>query len=179
VFGDGNPSAGIMLVGEQPGDVEDLAGAPFVGPAGGVLTRALEAAGLTDVPRYITNAVKHIKWEPRGKRRIHQKPRVSEILACRYWLEQEIAALQPAVLVAMGATAARAQLGPGISVAKARGRWLPSPLAREVMVTVHPASILRAPDAESRQAGMDAFVADLKRAARRLRDNNAVKQARG
>ena len=160
-----------MLVGEQPGDAEDLAGEPFVGPAGRVLVRALEAAGLSDVPRYITNAVKHFKWEARGKRRIHQKPRVSEIMACRYWLEREIESIQPTVLVAMGATAARALLGPGISIGKARGRWLPSPLGPAVMVTVHPASILRAPDAEARKAGMDAFVADLRRAARRLRAN--------
>lgn len=158
-----------MLVGEQPGDAEDLAGEPFVGPAGGVLVRALDAAGLADAPHYITNAVKHFKWEPRGKRRIHQKPRVSEIMACRHWLEEEIATVKPAVLVAMGVTAARAILGPGVSVVKARGRWLSSPLAAAVLVTVHPASILRAPDAGARQAGMDAFVADLKRAARRLR----------
>jgi DNA polymerase len=114
--------------------------------------------------------VKHFKWEPRGKRRIHKQPRVSEIAACHYWLEEEIASVRPTVLVAMGATAARAVLGPGISVSKARGRWLASswgPAA--VMVTVHPASILRAPDAEARQAGMDAFVADLKRAAKRVR----------
>jgi DNA polymerase len=177
VFGDGDASAGIMLVGEQPGDQEDLVGAPFVGPAGGVLVRALEAAGLGQVPRYITNAVKHFKWEPRGKRRIHQKPRVSEILACRYWLEREIQSVQPAVLVAMGATAARALLGPGISITKARGRWLPSPLAPAVMVTVHPASILRAPDARARQQGMNAFVADLKRAARRLRQPKSQRSA--
>jgi DNA polymerase len=158
-----------MLVGEQPGDAEDLAGEPFVGPAGGILARALEAAGLSAVPRYVTNAVKHFKWEPRGKRRIHKKPRVSEIAACHYWLEEEIAAVQPKVLVAMGATAARALLGPGVSVIKARGQWLPSSSGAAVMVTVHPASILRAPDAEARRAGMAAFVADLKRAARRVR----------
>jgi DNA polymerase len=169
VFGQGEPGAAIMLIGEQPGDAEDLAGQPFVGPAGGVLARALEAAGLSDVPRYVTNAVKHFKWEPRGKRRIHKKPRVSEIAACHYWLEEEIASVQPRVLVALGATAARALVGPGISVSKARGRWLPSPLGPAVIVTVHPASILRAPDAEARQAGMDAFVADLKRAAKRVR----------
>jgi uracil-DNA glycosylase family protein len=169
VFGQGDPAAAIMLVGEQPGDAEDLAGEPFVGPAGGILARALEAAGLSAVPRYVTNAVKHFKWEPRGKRRIHKKPRVSEIAACHYWLEEEIAAVQPKVLVAMGATAARALLGPGVSVIKARGQWLPSSSGAAVMVTVHPASILRAPDAEARRAGMAAFVADLKRAARRVR----------
>jgi DNA polymerase len=158
-----------MLIGEQPGDAEDLAGKPFVGPAGGVLARELEAAGLSDVPRYVTNAVKHFKWEPRGKRRIHKKPRVSEIAACHYWLDEEIASVQPMVLVALGATAARALVGPGISVSKARGRWLPSSLGPAIMVMVHPASILRAPDAEARQAGMDAFVADLKRAAKRVR----------
>jgi uracil-DNA glycosylase family protein len=169
VFGQGDPAAAIMLVGEQPGDAEDLAGEPFVGPAGGILARALEAAGLSAVPRYVTNAVKHFKWEPRGKRRIHKKPRVSEIAACHYWLEEEIAAVQPKVLVAMGATAARALLGPGVSVIKARGQWLPSSSGAAVMVTVHPASILRAPDAGARRAGMAAFVADLKRAARRVR----------
>ena len=169
VFGQGDPAAAIMLVGEQPGDAEDLAGEPFVGPAGGILARALEAAGLSPVPRYVTNAVKHFKWEPRGKRRIHKKPRVSEIAACHYWLEEEIAAVQPKVLVAMGATAARALLGPGVSVIKARGQWLPSSSGAAVMVTVHPASILRAPDSEARRAGMAAFVADLKRAARRVR----------
>jgi DNA polymerase len=169
VFGQGDPAAAIMLVGEQPGDAEDLAGEPFVGPAGGILARALEAAGLSAVPRYVTNAVKHFKWEPRGKRRIHKKPRVSEIAACHYWLEEEIAAVQPKVLVAMGATAARALLGPGVSVIKARGQWLPSSSGAAVMVTVHPASVLRAPDAEARRAGMAAFVADLKRAARRVR----------
>jgi len=169
VFGQGDPAAAIMLVGEQPGDAEDLAGEPFVGPAGGILARALEAAGLSAVPRYVTNAVKHFKWEPRGKRRIHKKPRVSEIAACHYWLEEEIAAVQPKVLVAMGASAARALLGPGVSVIKARGQWLPSSSGAAVMVTVHPASILRAPDAGARRAGMAAFVADLKRAARRVR----------
>jgi len=169
VFGQGDPTAAIMLVGEQPGDAEDLAGEPFVGPAGGSLARALEAAGLSAVPRYVTNAVKHFKWEPRGKRRIHKKPRVSEVAACHYWLEEEIAAIQPKVLVAMGATAARALLGPGISVVKARGQWLASSSGSAVMVTVHPASILRAPDAEARRAGMAAFVADLKRAAKRVR----------
>ena len=169
VFGEGDAGAAIMLVGEQPGDAEDLAGQPFVGPAGGLLARALEAAGLTDVPRYVTNAVKHFKWEPRGKRRIHKKPRVSEIAACHYWLEEEIAAVRPRVLVAMGATAARALVGPGVSVVKARGQWLASSSGAAVMVTVHPASILRAPDADGRRAGMAAFVADLKRAAKRVR----------
>ena len=169
VFGEGPRRAEVMLVGEQPGDAEDLAGHPFVGPAGKLLDRALEDAGIDRRLVYVTNVVKHFKWEPRGKRRIHQKPRVSEIMACRYWLEEEIAVVRPTVLVAMGSTAARALLGPGITVGTARGRWLPSPLAPAVMVTVHPASILRAPDAEARQAGMAAFVADLKRAAKRVR----------
>jgi DNA polymerase len=157
-----------MLVGEQPGDVEDREGLPFVGPAGRVLSEALDAAELTDVPRYVTNAVKHFKSEPRGKRRLHMKPNTAEVMACRFWLEEEIATVRPVVLVAMGATAARAVIGPGVRVLKDRGTWFPSPLAPNVTVTVHPSSILRAPDEGARRAAMAAFVADLRAIAKRL-----------
>jgi uracil-DNA glycosylase family protein len=168
VFGAGEVGAALMLVGEQPGDVEDREGLPFVGPAGRVLSEALSAAGLADVPRYVTNAVKHFKWEPRGKRRLHMKPNTAEMMACRFWLEEEIATVRPLVLVALGATAARAVVGPGVRVLKDRGTWLPSPLAPNVTVTVHPSSILRAPDEEARKAAMAAFVTDLKAIAKRL-----------
>ena len=169
VFGDGDVGVPLMLVGEQPGDVEDREGRPFVGPAGRVLAEALEEAGLTDVPQFVTNAVKHFKWEPRGKRRLHMKPNTAELMACRFWLEEEIATVRPTVLVALGAIAARAVIGPGVRVLKDRGRWLPSPLAPHVTVTVHPSSILRAVDDDARRAAMAAFVADLRAIARRLK----------
>jgi len=151
-----------MLVGEQPGDVEDRVGEPFVGPAGRLLREALSEAGIDPDGTYLTNAVKHFKWEPRGKRRIHQKPNAAETAACRFWLEGEIAALQPAVIVALGATAAKALLGPGVSVTRDRARPLPSPLAPIVSVTVHPSSVLRAPDSARRAAARQAFVDDLR-----------------
>jgi uracil-DNA glycosylase len=169
VFGAGPVTAKLMLVGEQPGDVEDKEGVPFVGPAGRVLDDALREAGLADIPRYVTNAVKHFKWEPRGKRRLHMKPNVAEMLACQFWLDEEIAAVRPTVLVALGATAARALFGTGVRVLKDRGRWLPSPHAPNVTVTVHPSSVLRASDAEARRTAMAAFVADLRAVAERLR----------
>jgi uracil-DNA glycosylase family protein len=170
VFGAGRVDARLRLVGEQPGDAEDIAGLPFVGPAGRILDEALAAAGLKDVPRYVTNAVKHFKWEPRGKRRIHKKPRISEMVACHVWLEQEIANVRPMVLVALGATAARAVIGPAVRVTTDRGKWIESPLAPYVTATVHPSSILRATDSESRSKAMDAFVADLREAARKLQE---------
>ena len=169
VFGSGPVGARLMLVGEQPGDVEDQAGMPFVGPAGRVLTDALEAAGLATVPTYLTNAVKHFKWTPRGKRRLHMKPNTAEVMACRFWLEEEIAAIRPTVLVALGASAARSLLGPGVKVLADRGRWFPSALAPHVTLTVHPSSILRAPDEEGRRVAMAAFVADLRAIGKRLR----------
>jgi uracil-DNA glycosylase family protein len=169
VFGEGAVGARVMFVGEQPGDAEDLAGRPFVGPAGRVLADALTQAGLADVPRYVTNAVKHFKWEPRGKRRIHKKPNTSEVLACRLWLEEEIANVRPAVIVALGATAARAVVGPGVGVLKDRGRWLTTPFAAAVTVTVHPSSILRATDSEARHTAMAQFVADLRLVAEKLK----------
>jgi DNA polymerase len=157
-----------MLVGEQPGDVEDIEGKPFVGPAGRVLERALAEAGLDKVPTYVTNAVKHFKWEPRGKRRIHVKPNTAELMACQFWLEQELQAVQPAVVVALGASAARALVGPAVRVLKDRGRWFETPLAPAVTVTVHPSSILRATDKASRDQAFADFVADLKTVATRL-----------
>jgi DNA polymerase len=168
VFGEGPARAEIMMVGEQPGDAEDLAGHPFVGPAGRLLDRALEQAGIDRSRVYVTNVVKHFKWEPRGKRRIHAKPNAAEIGACRPWLETEIALVNPRVLVCLGATAAQALLGRGFKVTQQRGEFVPSPLAPLVTGTVHPSSILRAPDDESRRREMEGLVADLKRVAKKL-----------
>ena len=168
VFGEGAARARVMLVGEQPGDQEDLAGEPFVGPAGQLLREALDEAGLDAAEVYLTNAVKHFKWEPRGKRRIHQRPNREEVLACRMWLDEEIATVKPAMIVALGATAAGTLLGASARVTRDRGKFFPSTLAPLVAVTVHPSSILRSPDSESRRAARDAFVADLKAFARKL-----------
>ena len=168
VFGEGPRKATVMLVGEQPGDAEDIAGHPFVGPAGKLLDRALEEAGINRKLVYVTNVVKHFKWEPRGKRRIHAKPNAAEIGACRPWLETEIALLKPRVLVCLGATAAQALLGKSFKVTKQRGTFVSSSLAPRVTATVHPSSILRAPDEESRRAEMRRFVADLERVAAEL-----------
>ena len=168
VFGEGPATAEVMMVGEQPGDAEDLAGHPFVGPAGKLLDRALEDAGIDRARVYVTNVVKHFKWEPRGKRRIHAKPNAGEIGACRPWLETEIALVKPRVLVCLGATAAQALLGRAFKVTQQRGQFVESPLAPLVTATVHPSSILRAPDDESRREEMRAFVADLKQVARQL-----------
>jgi len=154
-----------MLVGEQPGDAEDLAGHPFVGPAGKLLDRALDEAGIDRKKVYVTNVVKHFKWEPRGKRRIHAKPNAAEISACRPWLETEIALIKPQALVCLGATAAQALLGKTFKVSKQRGEFVDSSLARLVMATVHPSSILRARDDETRRVEMERFVADLKKLA--------------
>jgi len=168
VFGEGPSKAAVMLVGEQPGDAEDVAGHPFVGPAGKLLDRALAEAGLDRRRVYVTNVVKHFKWEPRGKRRIHAKPNSAEIAACRPWLETEIALVKPRVLVCLGATAAQALLGRAFKVSQQRGAFVESPLAPRVTATVHPSSILRAPDEERRRAEMRRFVADLTRVAREL-----------
>ena len=170
VFGEGPKRAEIMLVGEQPGDAEDLAGHPFVGPAGKLLDRALAEAGIDRNVVYVTNVVKHFKWEPRGKRRIHAKPNAGEISACRPWLETEIALLRPRVLICLGATAAQALLGKTFRVSKQRGEFVESSLAPLVTATVHPSSILRAPDDEARRTEMGQFVADLKRVASALAD---------
>jgi uracil-DNA glycosylase len=168
VFGEGRRTARILLVGEQPGDREDLEGRPFVGPAGLLLDRALEEAGIARTDAYVTNAVKHFKWEPRGKKRIHQKPNAVEIAACRPWLEAELAVVKPEVLVCLGATAAQALLGKAFRVTKSRGVFVASPLAPRVLATVHPSSILRAPDDEARHREYTSFVRDLKVAARQL-----------
>ena len=168
VFGEGAQSAKVIFVGEQPGDKEDLEGKPFVGPAGGLLDKALVEAGIDRAKVYVTNAVKHFKWEPRGKRRIHKKPNASEIAACRPWLEAEIAVLKPKIVVCLGATAAQALLGRDFRVTQHRGEFLESPIASYVMATVHPSSILRAPDDETRHEEMRRFVADLKKISRVL-----------
>lgn len=157
-----------MLVGEQPGDAEDSAGHPFVGPAGKLPDRALDEAGIDRSLVYLTNVVKHFKWEPRGKRRIHAKPNAAEMGACRPWLETEIALVKPRVLVCLGATAAQALLGKAFKVSRQRGELVASSLAPIVTATVHPSSILRAPDDEARRSEMGAFVADLTRVARAL-----------
>jgi DNA polymerase len=169
VFGQGPPKAQIMFVGEQPGDAEDLAGEPFVGPAGRLLREAMVEAGLDPEEAYLTNAVKHFKWEPRGKRRIHKKPNAAEVGACHLWLEAEIANVKPKVIVALGATAAQAVIGPSARVTRDRGKPMPSPLAPIVTLTVHPSSILRSPDSASRAEARRQFVADLKTIARLLR----------
>jgi DNA polymerase len=166
VFGDGRPKAKVMFIGEQPGNEEDLAGKPFVGPAGRLFDKALEEAGIDRKQTYVTNVVKHFKWEPRGKRRIHKKPNSVEIKACRPWLEAEIALVKPKIIVALGATAAQSLLGPQFRVTKQRGELLDFTLAPYIMATVHPSSILRAPDEETRQLEYRHFVADLKKLAR-------------
>jgi len=162
VFGEGSADADVAFVGEQPGDQEDLAGRPFVGPAGRILDEGLAAAGIDRSQVYVTNAVKHFKWEPRGKRRIHQKPNWAEMTACRPWLEAELAVVQPDVLVCLGATAAQSLLGRQFRVTKMRGVPVESDLAPSVVATVHPSSILRAPDEGARQEAMRDFVRDLK-----------------
>jgi uracil-DNA glycosylase family protein len=171
VFGEGASKASIMFVGEQPGDQEDLAGHPFVGPAGKVLDEALLEAGIDRNEVYVTNAVKHFKWSPdeRGKRRIHKKPRSSEINACRPWLDAEISLVKPEVLVCLGATAAQALLGIDFSVTRQRGELIESPLAPKVVATVHPSSVLRAPDHNARELQMKEFVRDLTKIAGLLR----------
>jgi uracil-DNA glycosylase len=171
VFGEGRSNAKVMFVGEQPGDREDLAGKPFVGPAGMLLDRALEEAGIERDEVYVTNTVKHFKWarDERGKRRIHKKPNASEINACRPWLEAELAVVKPRVLVCLGATAAQALLGRKFSVSRQRGKLVESPLAPYVIATVHPSSLLRIPEEKDRHAEMARFVEDLKKVARLMR----------
>ena len=164
VFGTGPTTpGGVMLVGEQPGHEEDLAGLPFVGPAGRILDRALEEAGIDRRRAYVTNVVKHFKWEAKGKRRIHAKPSQLEISACLPWLEAELELVKPAALVCLGATAAQALLGPKFRVTRQRGEWVSARWAPHVMATIHPSAILRAPDEEARQSEMERFVADLAR----------------
>jgi len=169
VFGEGAANARLMLVGEQPGNEEDLTGHPFVGPAGKLLSRALAAAGVERSSVYVTNVVKHFKWEPRGKRRIHKKPNRAEVVACHPWIQTEIELVRPRVIVCLGSTAAQALIDPKFKVTQHRGERLTSPLAPVVMATVHPSSILRAPDEEARHQEMEAFVRDLRAAASELR----------
>ena len=168
VFGRGPKSARVVLVGEQPGNDEDLAGEPFVGPAGRVLDEALTAAGISREDAYVTNVVKHFKWEPRGKRRIHSKPSARQIAACSPWLGAELQQLKPVVLVCLGATAAQALFGRDFKITKQRGRVLPTKLADHAVATAHPSSILRQPDSESRHQAMRDLIADLKVVARLL-----------
>jgi uracil-DNA glycosylase len=168
VFGEGERHAGVLFVGEQPGDKEDLSGKPFVGPAGQLFDRALEDAEIDRSQTYVTNAVKHFKWQARGKRRIHQKPSWSEVVACRAWLEAELAVVQPRIVVCLGATAAQSLLGRDFRVTQHRGELLDSDLAEHVTATIHPSAILRQQDEESRHAELTAFVDDLRVVARLL-----------
>jgi len=173
VFGEGGAQAKVMFVGEQPGDREDLEGRPFIGPAGGLLDKALAEAGIDRAEVYVTNVVKHFKWEPHGggtKRRIHAKPNQGEINACRPWLDAELSVVKPKVIVCLGATAAQALLGKSFRVTKMRGELISdSPMAPYVLATVHPSSILRAPDAEARRLETERFIEDLKKVAEALR----------
>ena len=166
VFGEGSRDARVMFVGEQPGDKEDVQGHPFVGPAGRILDEALETAGIDRGTVYVTNVVKHFKWRPRGKRRLHEKPNAVEIAACRFWLEIELSLVKPEVIVCLGATAAQALLGRSFRVTRDRGVFVDSPLAPQVIATIHPSAILRAPDDETRAAEMKRFIADLRTVAR-------------
>ena len=166
VFGEGKQTSTVMFIGEQPGNSEDLEGRPFVGPAGNLLDRALVEAGIDRSKVYVTNVVKHFKWEPRGKRRIHKKPNALEITACRPWLEAEIAVVKPRAIICLGSTAAQALLGPKFKVTQQRGRFVDSPLAEFVTATVHPSSILRAPTDEARRMETKRFIADLKKIAK-------------
>ncbi|HEX9363157.1 MAG TPA: UdgX family uracil-DNA binding protein [Candidatus Dormibacteraeota bacterium] len=161
VFGEGEEHSRMMLIGEQPGDQEDLQGKPFVGPAGRLLEKALDEAGIDRRRVYVTNAVKHFRWTRRGKRRLHEKPNAGQVRACRPWLEAEIEVVRPRMLVLLGATAAQSVMGPAFRVSKQRGEVLESPFGIPVVATVHPSSILRATDDESRDAAMDSFIKDL------------------
>ncbi|HEX3583381.1 MAG TPA: UdgX family uracil-DNA binding protein [Thermoanaerobaculia bacterium] len=163
VFGEGKQTSTVMFIGEQPGDKEDLSGRPFVGPAGTLLDRALEEAGIDRTKVYVTNVVKHFKWEPRGKRRIHKKPNAVEIAACRPWLDAEISVVKPKAIVCLGSTAARAVIGPKFRVSIQRAQFVKSTLAPLVTATVHPSSILRAPTDEARHVETKRFIDDLKK----------------
>ena len=169
VFGEGELSSRVMFVGEQPGNDEDLSGHPFVGPAGRLFDQALEAAGIDRSTAYVTNTVKHFKWEANGQRRIHKKPSSREIAACLPWLEREIALIQPEVLVCLGATAAQSLLGRDFKVTQQRGIVIATPLAPNAIATIHPSAILRQPTSDDRKREMDQFIADLKVAGSLLR----------
>jgi uracil-DNA glycosylase len=162
VFGEGKRNSKVMFVGEIPGDKEDLIGRPFVGPAGKLLDQALEAAGIDREDIYVTNVVKHFKWEPRGKRRLHKKPRASEIKACRPWLDAEFSLVKPQIVVCLGATAAQALLGKTFSVTRSRGKLVDSELAPYVLATIHPSALLRLPEGSDRHAEMEHFIQDLR-----------------
>jgi uracil-DNA glycosylase len=179
VFGEGSAGADLFLVGEQPGDQEDHQGRPFVGPAGRLLDRCLEEAGIDRSRTYVTNVVKHFKWEPRGKKRIHQKPNSAEIAACRPWLEAEIGLIKPKALVCLGATAARALFGPSFRVTQSRGVFFPSAFAALSTATVHPSAILRSPDDRTRRDETRRFVQDLARVARKIGAREGSSTPRG
>lgn len=168
VFGEGSRTAAALCVGEQPGEQEDQAGKPFVGPAGQLLDRALHAAGIDRTQLYVTNVVKHFKWVAKGSRRIHQSPNKGEVTACRPWLTAEIAAIQPQGIVCLGAVAARALLGETFRVTRQRGEFLPSPLASWIVATVHPSAILRMPDEQLREEALRHFIDDLKKVALKI-----------
>lgn len=170
VFGEGKRTAVILFIGEQPGDKEDLSGRPFVGPAGALLDEALIDAGIDRTKVYVTNTVKHFKWEPRGKRRIHKKPNAAEITACRPWLDAELKVIKPQAIICLGATAAQAIIGPKFRVSVQRGQFVDSPLAEYVTATVHPSSILRAPTDQDRERERARFVDDLKKIREALGD---------
>lgn len=176
VFGEGRAGARVLFVGEQPGNEEDLSGRPFVGPAGKLLDRLLDEVGIDRAEVYVTNVVKHFKWEPRGKRRIHQKPNAREIQACTPWLQAELDVVKPLVVVCLGATAAQALLGRSFRVTRERGRFVPSPLAPFVMATVHPSAVLRSPDDETRREERRRLADDLSRVAEVLRAEEAVRR---
>lgn len=178
VFGEGSSNAGLLFVGEQPGDEEDLKGHPFVGPAGRLFDRALAEAGIDRRTAYVTNAVKHFKWKPQGKRRLHQKPNAAEVEACLPWLAAELEIVRPRILVLLGATAAQALLGKQFRVTQERGQWLASEFAERVIATVHPSSILRAPDAMAREVQFGEFVDDLRTVAAEI-ERGSVAQQKG
>ena len=173
VFGEGTPHAGTLLIGEQPGDQEDRAGHPFVGPAGKLLDKALADAGIARHDVYITNAVKHFKWEPQGKRRKHKKPSASEIAACRPWLDAEVQAIRPQVIVCLGVTAAQSAFGKNVRLHEVTGRFWDTPLGRNVYVTTHPSAILRLQDTASREDEYRRFVEDLRKVQQHLRAHAA------
>ncbi|MFN2555878.1 MAG: UdgX family uracil-DNA binding protein [Nitriliruptorales bacterium] len=179
VFGDGAARAQLMFVGEQPGDREDIEGEPFVGPAGRELDRALEEVGIDRANIYITNAVKHFKWKQKGRRRIHETPNAEEIAACRPWLDAEMAVVRPQVIVCLGATAAKVLLGSAFRVTRQRGELHAGPNGSIVTATIHPSAILRAPSDEERQAGREAFVADLDKVAEVLRARGGDRRSPG
>ena len=168
VFGDGGKHANVMLIGEQPGDREDIEGKPFVGPAGRILDEGLEAAQIARASVYVTNAVKHFRFTRRGKRRLHEKPNSQQVRACRPWLQAEVETVRPSLLVLLGATAAQSLLGPTFRVTQHRGKVIPTPLGIPAVATVHPSSILRTPDGAAREEAMAAFIADLRSVKRQL-----------